>query len=287
MGLSSSRPKDNEKETIPLQHTDTIIHGDGHTNINVLVVCSLKRHKRRRMTDYSKLHEIIFSHFYPEDNKKINVQFIDYGDLKTLFPDDVMDQKYNDSFNMIWFAGCNCLKDIFYSPVESIEKAYKILKDDGIIIFTEDDNYKIQRTKIKNINNPTMKIQNMKQDSPTMKIQNMKQDSPTMKIQNMKQDSLEKDQIKKANVISIFKQYFEENRDYIKENPYCVTFFRPFSTASINNDLNDHQDVIISYKKRFDSDSVTLSNRIIQRVQQIQNNHRNATRQPIGQLTTK
>jgi SAM-dependent methyltransferase len=271
MGLSFSRPKDNEKETIHLQNTDTIIHGNGHTKIDVLVVCSLKPHKRRMTTDYGESHEFIFSHFYPEDNKTINVQFIETGDLKTQFPHDVMDQIYNDSFNMIWFAGCNCLQWIFYYPVESIKIAYKILKDDGIIIFTEGDHYKKQRTKIKNINNPTMKIQNMKQSFP------------------------EEDQIKKANVISIFKQYFEENIDYIKENPtggetkspipnpYCLTFFRPFCTPSINNDPNDHQDAIISYKKkRFYSDSSILSNQIIQQVQRIQNNHRNATHQGIG-----
>ena len=269
MGLSSSRPKDkdNEKETIHLQNTDTIIHGDGHTNIDVLVVCSLKAHKGRTTTDYSQLHEEIFSHFYPEDNKKINVQFIEDFDLKTRFPNDVMDQKYNESFNMIWFTGCNSLNNIFYDP-KYIERAYEILKYNGIIIFTEDYNYKKQRTKIKNINNPTMKIQNMKQNFP------------------------EEDQIKKANVISIFKQYIKENPTGVETkspipNPYCLTFFRPFCTASINNDPNDHQDVIISYKKRFHSDSVTLSNRIIQQVLQIQNNHRNATQQRIGQLTTK
>lgn len=276
MGLSSSRPKDkdNEKETIHLQNTDTIIYGDGHTKIDVLVVCSLKPHKRRKTTDYSQLHEVIFSHFYPEDNKQINVQFIEWQDLETAFPNDVMDPKYNDSFNMIWFAGCNNLNSIFQYP-ESIQTAYKILKDDGIIIFTEGYHYKKQRTKIKNINNPTMKIQNMKQNFP------------------------DEDQREKARIISKFKQYFEENRDYIKENPtgvetkspipnpYCVTFFRPFCTASINNDLNDHQDVIISYKKRFHSDSVRLSNGIIRKVQSIQKGHRKDTKQRIGQLTTK
>ena len=276
MGLSSSRPKDkdNEEETIHLQNTDTIIHGDGHTKIDVLVVCSLKPHKRRKTTDYSDLHEVIFSHFYPEDNKQINVQFIEWQDLETAYPNDVMDPKYNDSFNMIWFAGCNNLNSIFQYPI-SIETAYKILKDNGIIIFTERYRYKQQRTNIKNINNPTMKIQNMKQNFP------------------------DEDQREKARIISEFKQYFEENRDYIKENPtgvetkspipkpYCLAFSRPFCTASINNDLNDPQDVIIFYKKRFDSDSVTLSNKIIQQVRQIQNNHTNATQQRTGQPTTK
>ena len=215
MGLLPSLPK----ETIFLRNTHEIRQGESKDKINVLinvlVVCSLLPHKRRPSTDYGDRYKEIFSYFYPQDNKQINVKFVEEIDLKSRFPYAVMDEKYINFFDMIWFAGCNssdsifltneiCLNRLrsicnekfsyttivckdaqqkspdgemsFSNPQDFIKTTYNILKEDtGVLIFTEGRS-------------------NHKFD--------------TMKIQNMSVNDLNKN--KQEQISTIFEEYFEE-----------------------------------------------------------------------------
>ena len=113
----------------------------------VLVVCSSEKGG-----DYEMSKNFISENFYHK--QKVDYTFVDADTNGTYFPDYVVDEKYNNYFDMIWFAGCNKLqwlfgisfKKLFRTQQARIKRAYDTLKEDGIVIFTELPSFKRKRT---------------------------------------------------------------------------------------------------------------------------------------------
>ena len=121
---------------------------------NVLVVCS----DQNKNSDYDKFINFISDKFY-DRKKEINTTFLNARNNSRRYPQHVKDTQYDNHFDMIWFAGCILLNEIFNDrflqeddpPMYTMQRTYDILKEDGIVIFTEDSSEF----------NPTMKVENM------------------------------------------------------------------------------------------------------------------------------
>ena len=72
----------------------------------MLVVCSSEKGG-----DYEMSKNFISENFYHK--QKVDYTFVDADTNGTYFPDYVVDEKYNNYFDMIWFAGCNKLQWLF------------------------------------------------------------------------------------------------------------------------------------------------------------------------------
>ena len=118
-----------------------------NNSYRVLVVCSSEKGR-----DYQRSRDFISKNFYHE--QKVDYTFVDGETNETYFPDYIVDEKYNNYFDMIWFAGCNLLKWLFEISFEKlfrtqqarIKRAYDTLKENGIVIFTEGPSFKRNRT---------------------------------------------------------------------------------------------------------------------------------------------
>ena len=121
---------------------------------NVLVVCS----DENKNSDYDRFRNFISDRFY-DRNKKIITTFLNARNNFKRYPQDVKDAQYHNHFDMIWFAGCILLNEVFNDrflqeddpPMYTVQRTYDILKEDGIVIFTEDSSEF----------NPTIKVENM------------------------------------------------------------------------------------------------------------------------------
>ena len=109
-------------------------------------------HPKKKKSDYTNSKDFISENFYHK--QKVDYIFVDGGTNDTYFPDYIVDEKYNNYFDMIWFAGCTKLNWIFgitFNKVFStqqarIKRAYDTLKENGIVIFTEPPSFKKKRT---------------------------------------------------------------------------------------------------------------------------------------------
>ena len=118
-----------------------------NNSYRVLVVCSSEKGR-----DYQRSRHFISENFYHE--QKVDYTFVDGETNETYFPDYIVDEKYNNYFDMIWFAGCNLLrwlfgisfKKLFRTEQARIKRAYDTLKENGIVIFTEGPSFKRNRT---------------------------------------------------------------------------------------------------------------------------------------------
>ena len=128
---------------------------------NVLVVCS----DENENSDYNKFRKFISDEFY-DRKKKINTTFLNARKNNKRYPQHVEDAQYDNHFDMIWFAGCLLLNDIFNDRfllkddplMYTVQRTYDILKVDGSVIFTEDyENRSINSEEF----NPTIKVQKM------------------------------------------------------------------------------------------------------------------------------
>ena len=206
---------------------------------NVLVVCSVT--SDRRITDYDESEQFISDNFYSED-KQVRTTFLDGIDKGTKFPHDVIDTKYNNYFDIIWFAGCNRLEWIFNSkefvndsnqqinPRYSIQRAYDILKDTGVVIFTEIYGHKKQKTDRTLLSNWTKNITDMYLGPEIYNINEKGEDKNEEEIKN---DTKERDDL-----ILVFKEFFEEepsSDQIISYKKKEINFSTSSSNASIKN----------------------------------------------------
>lgn len=140
---------------------NTSMNTPSEDTYNVLVVCS----DRNKNSDYNKFRKFISDEFY-DRNKKINITFLNARKNSRWYPQHVEDAQYDNHFDMIWFAGCLLLNDIFNDRfllkddplMYTVQRTYDILKVDGSVIFTEDyENRSINSEEF----NPTIKVQKM------------------------------------------------------------------------------------------------------------------------------
>ena len=144
----SLKTKSRTKMTSPYT-SNTTSSSTPHRNksYKVLVVCSYEKGR-----DYQRSRDFISKNFYHE--QKVDYTFVDGENYDTYFPDYIVDEKYNNYFDMIWFAGCNKLqwlfgisfKKLFNTQQARIKRAYDTLKENGIVIFTEGPFFKRKRT---------------------------------------------------------------------------------------------------------------------------------------------
>lgn len=155
---------------------------------HVLVVCS---DSSRKKSDYNLYKDFISKNFFNKKKKPI-ITFLNGSGETFKFPEGVSSEIYNQYFDIIWFAGCNVLQSIFGNNIgDKIKRAYDILKEDGIVVFTEKLLYK------KTMINKYFEGEIFK-DNPTMKIEH---------IINLKENYNQTDEI-----IDVFKNYFLEEK---------------------------------------------------------------------------
>lgn len=154
-----NKPIHNLRKTRGKQNTSNNTLSEA--SYNVLVVCS----DENKNTDYDRFKKFISQKFYSPE-KKINTTFLNARKNSKWYPQYVKDTQYDNHFDMIWFAGCILLCDIFNRKdlgeddplLSTVERTYDILKEDGIVIFTKYyENRSIDSSKY----NPTMKVQKM------------------------------------------------------------------------------------------------------------------------------
>ena len=206
---------------------------------HVLVVCS---DSSRNNSDYNSFKNFISTNFFNQ-TKKVDIKFLNGSGETSNFPTGVSYKIYNQYFDIIWFAGCNVLEWIFGMDIRNkINRAYDILKEDGIVVFTERLLYK------KTMIDQYFKDEFFKNNDPTMKIEH---------IINLKHNYKHTDEI-----IQVFKKYFKEQKKedgitYYIKNEYINSSLKELGKqVSSLQQINAGLQTLIIGKKQLNLDNL-------------------------------